>query len=115
MDNFTEKDATILDSILKILITNNKIITGDLHLINGHNPDYKISDYAYYFGLLSQYGLIQHGIYSDETFELKPIKIKTTNFICSGGFKNVFDENNRIKLRNIKIDELSLLKLKNET
>ncbi len=116
MDTFTERDAYILDSILLSLVENNKLTKKDLQKIL-ELESFLNSDFQFYFNLLSQHRLINGIISNDEIDEinLEPQKIKTHNFVASGGFKNILRENNRIKVRNDEIDRLSLIKLRSET
>jgi len=98
-----EKDVPILDSILETAIRKGKVFPDDLSPIGSSSlseiASVKFEKYKYYFEIIECFDVLKITNFSEGySFRIELIEVKTKIFYANGGFKAIFDgQQRRIK------------------
>jgi hypothetical protein len=106
MLKLTEKDASILDNILKVVLSEGEANSYNLPPLrdNIFSKLFFQEDYKYYFDKLEEYQIVEFKEYISGGIGIFQIPIKTSNFYNQGGFKKIYEEEQK-ELSRIKLTD----------
>jgi hypothetical protein len=115
MENLTEKDVEILDSILEKIVKQGSVFSLDLPPLKKEYfskfREIKSVEYSYYLEILTKYDIAIVDKRLDGSFTVSQLETKTINFYKQGGFRTVYQKHHFTESRKLELEDLEYKKL----